>query len=547
MTTVMNWFNANRAVYFGNATAMRDFRVQLRGNRSVLLFGAYLIVLIAVAMIVYSEAIADRAYSVVDAQAHLQSFYEVVMGLLAGTICLVAPALCATTVVAERQRRSFDLIFSAPVTPKYYLVGKMLSTYRYIWMLLVLSVPVTASCVMLGGASWSDVLGSYAMLSVQSLVLTGLALMVSTFAAKPVSAVFLSYVLCLPYVCCCTAAAQVALSTPFYSRSTEAPFYVALDPFSVERAIGTHTTLFGLTIPNWILGICVAFAITKIALLCAGSMLSPTGREARSLRAHGLIYSTLGMGLLGYALVGTFSGTDPSASLGRMFFWAMMPLCAIVPFMSCYGLDGENRLRPNGLFKTRGLLTPSPATALPYLWTLIGSSAASMLAGYVVAAMSLGGRVASVQSIVLNHGSTGGYGAIGSTEVVTSQLLSSSFFAYVLFTAALWTFFWSIGRFASALSLGVRTARGITFSAFLILCATPVPVLLILEMWQGLPTGTGLWSLWVLRSAVDASSDSPAIATTYAVILLLLAGPIAFYSETKLKDLVAKRKPAKAA
>ena len=550
MTTVMkwgmNWMNANRAVYFGNATAMRDFRVQLRGNRSVLLFGAYLLVLICVAMIVYGQAIGDRAISIVDAQEHLQSFYTTVMALLAGTICVVAPALCATTVVAERQRHSFDLIFSAPVTPKYYLVGKMLSTYRYIWMLLVLSVPVTATCVMLGGASWSDVLGSYAMLSFQSLILTSLALMVSTFASKPVTAVFLSYAVTLPCIFGIAAVSEGSLYVAKSVHSMQAPFFVALDPFGVDKAIGTYASIGALAIPNWLIGIGVAFAISKIALLCAGSILSPTGKEARSLRAHGLVYSTFGLGLLGYAFYDAVGWSqDPSAILGRAYFWAFIPLCAIVPFMACYGLDSENRLRPDGLFKLRNLLSPTPATALPYLWTLFGCSAVGVLGGYLLAAASSAAPTGVGHAGMLDMSvrvSSGPYMQITGLDSGAGPVLSTSFFAYVAFTIALWTFFWSIGRFASALSLGVRAARGITFSAFLLICATPVPVLFILEMWQGLPSGNGLWNLWVLRSAVDSTSDAPTIAITYSIILMLLALPIAFYSETKLKALVGRRK-----
>ena len=37
MTAATNWLRQTRRTYFGNAAAQRDFRVQLRGNRSMLL------------------------------------------------------------------------------------------------------------------------------------------------------------------------------------------------------------------------------------------------------------------------------------------------------------------------------------------------------------------------------------------------------------------------------------------------------------------------------------------------------------------------------
>ena len=51
----MGWIRETRRTYQGNAAAVRDFRVQLRGSRSALLFGVYLFVLIGVAMIVYTN------------------------------------------------------------------------------------------------------------------------------------------------------------------------------------------------------------------------------------------------------------------------------------------------------------------------------------------------------------------------------------------------------------------------------------------------------------------------------------------------------------
>src|ERR1044072_9677517 len=112
--------------------------------------------------------------SMTDAQHPLKGFYNKIIYLLSTVMWLVAPALTATAIVSERQRKSLDLVFSAPVSPKYYLVGKMLSSYRYVWMLLVLSLPVTAACVVLGGAVWSEGLAAYGLLSLPGVIYTAI-------------------------------------------------------------------------------------------------------------------------------------------------------------------------------------------------------------------------------------------------------------------------------------------------------------------------------------------------------------------------------------
>jgi len=68
---------------------------------------------------------------------------------------------CATTIVMERQRRSLDLVFSAPVAPPTTCRQRRLRCTA-ISDAADPSLPVTAACVVLGGASWSDVLTSTA-------------------------------------------------------------------------------------------------------------------------------------------------------------------------------------------------------------------------------------------------------------------------------------------------------------------------------------------------------------------------------------------------
>ncbi len=531
MTTVMNWLNENRAVYFGNATSMREFRVQLRGNRSVLLFGAYLVMLIGVAMFVYSEAVGDQRMSIVEAQSRLQSFYMTVMELLAGTICVVAPALSATTVVLERQRRSLDLVFSAPVSPKYFLVGKMLSSYRYIWMLLVLSLPVTAACVVLGGASWGDVLGSYVLLSMQALVLTSISLLMSTLAPKPVSAVLWSYAACIPYLLVTASGAGSFLFGYGHGHSMEAPFFVALSPFMVIQAVGTYTAVGNFDVPNWIPALGVTLLITKIALLTAGSLLSPVGKEARSLRIHGFFYLVATIGLLGYYTTSSIGfSSDLGGTLGRTLAWVLMPLIVVLPFMTCYGYDGENRFKPNGMFKLTDIFKPTPATGLPYVLLLIGGAAVGLVSGFWIGVRESGVSFLSPATAALTP-----------VKAATPNLGAFSFVEYFTFVVAFWVFFWSVGRLASSFGIGLRAARALQFGSFLLLCAIPVPVIITLDHASSLTGGTNIWSLWALRSIFNGDSSASGEAMTYAVILCLLAIPISFYAEARLKEMLEKR------
>jgi len=504
------WLRHNLSCYVGNATAMRDFRVQLRGNRAVLLWSFYLVVLIGFAMVVYNQSASGYRTSIVDAQYRLRSFYQSIMMLLAVMINLIAPALTAGAIVMERQRRSLDLVFSAPVSPKYYLVGKMISSYRYTWMLLILSLPVTSACVVLGGATWSDVISAYLILSFTALIYTSIALLLSTLAKQPVSAVIWSYIASIVYSV--VSGGLIGSSfVNFGSRTMEAPFVVALNPYLVVQASPTYTDIAGHHIPNWLMGGLVSLLICKIMLLGAASALSGyKAADTKGLRIHGLIYAAFYIGLgafavgtaasraVSYTSMGTPTPIVPAstpwnAGVNLAFGWMFMPLVIFLPFLTCYGRDGERKFWPDGVFSIRNIFTGTPSGGLPYVWALILAASLSMM-------------------WLLGHYSPG---------IALSP-------AMVVWVLSLWTFMWSIGRLASSFNSGLRSARTLHFTLMMLLIALPVPFFSAASTFDS--SSTGIWDIYILRPLIG-SRDNSSIAMVMSGVLILASALLTYVAE----------------
>lgn len=514
------WLAGNKSVYIDNATARRDFRVQLRGVRSVLLFGIYLVALIGVTMLSYSSAVNASSMSIVAAQQLLRAFYHTTMTLLGLTVCVVAPGLTATSIVMERQRQSIDLVFSAPVTPKYYLVGKMLASFRYTWMLLVLALPVTAASVVLGGASWSDVILAYVLLSFQGMMLTAFALLMSTISPKPIGAIIWSYAATLLYGVATMNLADAYSHGINTGRSGgEAPFWLSLSPFAVSESARTYTTISGHAIPNWILLAIAALLITKICLLGAGSLLSGgVGKEVVGLRIHGLIYTAALFGLVGWEtwqVVSSLASREgayndpmltPSGTCGMTTVWLLAPIITFLPFLACYGYDRERRFLPNGLFKPGRILDGTPAGGLPYLLAIVLGAFASF---------AVAGR----------------FGA--------DRWLGSAFWNYAFFAVAFWGLFWAIGRLISSLTPELRTARTLLFCLFVLIVALPFPFLLTVAGSHPDAHTFSLWDLYILCPVVGQRPDGDAKALVYGGILLGLAVLIAAIAEFRTRKRLA--------
>ena len=495
----------------------------------MVLFGLYLGILMLVGYTKYDSIASNASMSVSDAQRQLRDFYQTIIMMLAGMVSIVTPGLAATTIVMERQRRSLDLVFSAPVQPRYYLVGKMIAVYRYIWMLLILSLPVTAACVVLGGASWSDVLTVYGLLSMHGLLMATIGLMISTFSPKPVSAIVWSYIAVAGYLIVSGSGAGAAYAMVSFrsmgGSGGEAPFLVGINPFTAIYAVGTYTTIGATHVPNWLLASLAILVAVRLCLLGGGAVLSE-GREALNLRLHwAILVSVLAFGLaywLGASgayrtivsatprgTIGAPVGADAGASiLGYGLFWFFSPLLLVIPTLSAYGTDGMLRQRTNGWFGLRNALDGTPAGALPYLASLILLATAFVLVG------------------IKSSG---------------NDLPSVAFAYFVVFTLGFWSLFWAIGRVASSLKVGLRTARTAVVIGFVVLVILPVPFLMALSAETFQEGGVSLWNLYPLRPVLQFKDMNLFLPLAYGAAFLLAALGANLLSERRLSRTEAIR------
>lgn len=367
------WIQETWRTYVGNATSVRDFRVQMRGSKTILAWSLYLAVLLTVGYFTYSSIHQlDRFMTgPASVQALLGSFFGTMMRVIAGAIVVIAPGLTAASIVGERQRKSFDLVFSAPVTPKYYLVGKMIGSYRYTIMLLVLSVPVVALSALLGGATWADILVCYFLLSMSGLLMTAIALLVSALVERLQAAIATSYLLVALYIFLSfSIAASFAFGGAFRSGPiSEAPFLVTLNPFLLPEVYGTYSMVGAVQVPNWVFTGIFTLLSVRLLLLGAGSALSPYGSpETKSLRIQGLLYIAL------FTLLFVWFPSIGARRMGDGTFltYILLILSALVPFIVSFGEFERKVTEYDGPWNWRRTFFGTPSGAGPYLMSVIG-------------------------------------------------------------------------------------------------------------------------------------------------------------------------------
>lgn len=495
------WLRRNFETYVGNAVAVRDYRAQLRGFRAPILWGVYLAVMVLMAVFNYSAIATGREVSVTQAQQELQGFYYTMMAFLGVMVMLVAPGLTATAVVAERQRRSLDLVFSSPVEPKYYLVGKIVSSYRYSWMLLVLSLPITATCVVLGGATWQDVVVAYILLSLIGLILTAVSLLISATATKVVSAVIQSYAVSVLYFVASAIFASAGAMGFRTGGSFEAPFTVCLNPTGVAFVPGSYTMIAGHGVPNWVLVLVLALAFTKLCVLTASTTLCPVDSgEVRSLRVHTIVYMGV-VALFGVLVgqgLGSFSGmfggapvsaTAQSDAIAISLGWSAFLVGMFASNVSCFGSDLGRRFLNDGMVSWRGIWRGTPSGGLPLLVMLW----AALVLAYWAWAAALG-----------------------------APALGGEFVAVAAWSLGLLVGLWGLARLTSRFGVTVSTSRLLWGVA--VVLGTVVPPVVLSVLTYRLPTDKG-WTLWKLYPLLPLLTG-PESSTWIAAGALALCGVV---------------------
>ncbi len=488
-----------------NPIVLRDLRATMRGTRAFWFQGAYLGLLGILAVTGYAlstnqnlfdgmrgTSYSPRTFSIVDAQHQLQSFYYFIFLTLAALITLISPALTATSVSDERQRQSLDLLVTTPLSATEMLVGKLMSSLAFLGVLLALSLPASALCVLLGGASFGDMFRVYALLAVDAVVLASIGLYFSCACKNSLHSVIWTYVSVISFVAITffggfMTAVENGNPTSIMGIKPIAAVGM-LSPFAVIfPAAGQSFTLGPVAVPVALAMLPLAFLAVRLLLTAAAYRFGTFGAESgRSLRKQLLAATGLVMLALGYSLFaeGRITNTAESGihgivSMTTQITWNVLFALIIVALPFLPGLfvpvkaedappgDAQTAQigRDNGYFNPTTMLLPRHSGALPYFYTWLAVAMAGLIAG-----IAAGNR---------------SHGMIAIQAALTS----------VIYVAGAGTLAWGLSRLAARFIRAASSARALAFGLFILFNALPALPLTLMN-WNEI-TSPALFTVWL--------------------------------------------------
>lgn len=383
---ISGWLKETWGGYRDNPVTLRDFRVQFRNGRTVTLLIIYTILLTFIAFASYSGATSRSGVGIAEVQSNLTATYGGIMVCLYVLVCTISAFSAAFSVTAERQRKALDLVFSAPFSPRRYVLGKVLSGLRYAGILIALALPAMTTMVVAGGATVEDILLHALLLAANAFAwcAVGVAFagnsrnFILPLAATSGAAFFWNI-----FAAATSSAAQFSAigigfagagggSAPTGGQTVD--WFYSLASTGVALGFSTPSqpvNILGLVIPAWIPALLVLALITRFAVVAAAASLEyPPGRSSIWLRVHGIGYVLILSTLLAITLPVAAANFNQARTFTIIASVCFLPILLSLFYTAPFGPDKEAKHPDRTAFDWKATLEGKSTSALPYVLAL---------------------------------------------------------------------------------------------------------------------------------------------------------------------------------
>lgn len=142
------------ASLFNNPMTMKELRSRMRGRRAFAVLSLYLIALSGVITLVYLTYTAS--VNVPGSTAGYtagKGLFAAVLSVQVLLVTFIGPIFTAGAISGERDRQTFDLLRTTLLSADALVLGKLVSALSYIFLLVLVSIPLQSIAFLVGGLS----------------------------------------------------------------------------------------------------------------------------------------------------------------------------------------------------------------------------------------------------------------------------------------------------------------------------------------------------------------------------------------------------------
>ena len=180
-----------------NPVMMKEVRGRMRGLRAFVVLTVYLLMMslfLLATYFPYALATQSLDQQISSATGVIGRYlFAAVVGIQTLLIVFISPALTSGAITHERERRTYDLLWTTLLGKPTYLIGKLESSLSFILLLLLSAIPLQSIAFLFGGVSQTEIVIAFVLMSVTAMMLGTVGLYFSTIETRSLSANIRTY------------------------------------------------------------------------------------------------------------------------------------------------------------------------------------------------------------------------------------------------------------------------------------------------------------------------------------------------------------------
>jgi ABC-2 type transport system permease protein len=168
-TTPTNVAASSKLNLLNNPVAVKELRSRMRGRRAFVVLTVYLLLMSLFIFFVYLTYLAASRNSFGPSSRQAgKAVFAAVLAVEVFLVLFVGPAFTSGAISGEKERRTYELLRTTLLPAKTLVSGKLLSAVSYVFLLILVSVPLQSIAFLLGGVAPVEVLLSQLLVALSA-------------------------------------------------------------------------------------------------------------------------------------------------------------------------------------------------------------------------------------------------------------------------------------------------------------------------------------------------------------------------------------------
>lgn len=182
-----------------NPVYLKDSTLNVRNIKTSLLIMAFNAVLAVISLLVFYSIIYEGKFYGIVQYSDLLNLYSIMVYIEFAMFMLIIPAITASAITGEKERKTLDLLLSSKMKPREIIFGKIESSLYMVRILAFSSFPVLALSMAYGGIRLWDLFFVFIYLLISTLFVGSIGIFFSSISGKTTTSTALSYA-CILFV-----------------------------------------------------------------------------------------------------------------------------------------------------------------------------------------------------------------------------------------------------------------------------------------------------------------------------------------------------------